>query len=53
MDQNCSEIVSDEELDQMLERAKEFDSFPRIVEAVYRPDDEFLLLRLSDGAPGC
>jgi hypothetical protein len=43
--------TTDEEIDAALERAKEFDSFPRIVEAMYRPESglEFLMLRLSDG----
>jgi len=43
--------TTDEEIDAALERAKAFDSFPRIVEAVYRPEPglEFLMLRLSDG----
>jgi len=43
--------TTDEEIDAALERAKEFDSFPRIVEAIYRPEPglEFLMLRLSNG----
>lgn len=43
--------TTDEEIDTTLERAKEFDDFPRIVEAVYRaePGLEFLMLKLSDG----
>ena len=43
--------TTDEEIDAAIERAKEFDSFPRIVEAAYRgePGLEFLMLRLSDG----
>ena len=43
--------TSDEEIDAAFERAKDFDSFPTIVEAVYRPDPglDFLMLRLSDG----
>jgi hypothetical protein len=43
--------TTDEEIDAALERAKEFDSFPRIVEAIYRPEPglEFLMLRLGDG----
>jgi len=44
-----AETITDEEIDAMLERSKEFDSFPRIVEASYRPADAFLMLRLSDG----
>lgn len=43
--------TTDEEIDAVLERAKAFDNFPRIVEAVYRPEPglEFLMLRLNDG----
>lgn len=43
--------TTDEEIDAALERAKEFDAFPRIVEAAYRgePGLEFLMLKLSDG----
>ena len=43
--------TTDEEIDAALERAKEFDSFPRILEAVYRPEPglEFLMLKVSDG----
>jgi hypothetical protein len=43
--------TTDEEIDAAIERAKEFESFPRIVEAVYRPEPglEFLMLRLTDG----
>ena len=43
--------TSDEEIDAAFERAKDFDHFPKIVEAVYRPDPslDFLMLRLSDG----
>ena len=32
-------MIADEEIDAMLERAKEFDSFPRILEAVRPPFD--------------
>jgi Protein of unknown function (DUF2442) len=44
-------MTTDEEIDAALERAKAFNSFPRIVEAIYRPEPglEFLMLRLSDG----
>jgi hypothetical protein len=44
-------VTTDEEIDAALERAKEFDDFPRIIEARYRPEPglEFLMLRLSDG----
>ncbi len=43
--------TTDEEIDAAIERAKEFDSFPRIVEAAYHPEPglEFLMLRLTDG----
>ncbi len=55
MSQNLSEAIAetitDEEIDAMLERSKEFDSFPRIVEASYHTEAgfEFLHLKLSDG----
>jgi Protein of unknown function (DUF2442) len=43
--------TTDEEIDAAIERAKAFESFPRIVEAAYRPEPglEFLMLKLSDG----
>jgi hypothetical protein len=43
--------TTDEEIDAAIERAKEFASFPRIVDAAYRgePGLEFLMLKLSDG----
>jgi hypothetical protein len=42
---------TDEQIDAAIERSKAFESFPRIVEAVYRsePGLEFLSLRLDDG----
>jgi hypothetical protein len=51
MERHPNDLTTDEEIDAALERAKAFDSFPRIVEAVYRPEPglEFLMLRLSDG----
>jgi hypothetical protein len=51
MAQHPNDMTTDEEIDAAIERAKEFESFPRIVEAVYRgePGLEFLMLRLSDG----
>ena len=51
MDRHPNDVTTDEEIDEAIEQAKEFDSFPRIVEAVYRPEPglEFLMLRLSDG----
>ena len=44
-------VTTEEEIDAALEQAKGFASFPRIVEAAYRPEPglEFLMLRLSDG----
>jgi hypothetical protein len=44
-------MATDEELDEAIEQAKEFESFPRIIEAVYRgePGLEFLMMRLNDG----
>ena len=46
-----SESTTDEEIDAAIERAQAFESFPRIVEAVYRaePGLEFLMMRLDDG----
>jgi hypothetical protein len=51
MDRHPKDRTTDEEIDAALERAKKFDSFPRIVEAVYNPEPgfELLFLRLSDG----
>jgi len=51
MERHPKDLTTDEEIDAALERAKEFDSFPRIVEAAYRPDPgwECLMLRLSNG----
>ena len=51
MDRHPNDLTTDEEIDEAIEQAKEFDSFPRIVEAAYRPEPglEFLMLRLSDG----
>lgn len=42
---------TDEQIDAAIERAKAFEGFPRIVEAVYRsePGFEFLSLKLDDG----
>jgi hypothetical protein len=46
-----SVTTTDEQIDAAIERAKEFESFPRIVEAVYRPEPQFdfLMLRLDNG----
>jgi hypothetical protein len=43
--------TTDEEIDAALERAKDFDSFPRITEAAYHPEPglEFLMLKLTGG----
>ena len=51
MDRHPLDVTTDEEIDASLERAKAFDSFPRIVEAIYRSDRgwECLMLRLSNG----
>ncbi len=51
MDRHPNDLTTDEEIDQALEWAKEFEDEPRILEAVYRPEPglEFLMLRLSDG----
>jgi hypothetical protein len=51
MDQHPDDRTTEEDIDASLERAKEFESFPRIVEAVYRPEHglDFLMLRLDDG----
>ena len=51
MDRHPDDLTTDEEIDAALEQAKAFDSFPKIVEAVYRaePGLEFLMMRLSNG----
>jgi hypothetical protein len=51
MDRHPNDLTTDEEIDAAFERAKAFDGFPRIVEAVYRGEQglEFLMLKLSDG----
>ena len=51
MDRHPNDVTTDEEIDEAIEQAKAFDSFPRIVEAAYRPEAglEFLMLKLSDG----
>ena len=51
MDRHPNDLTTDEEIDAAIEQAKEFASFPRIVEAAYRgePGLEFLMLKLSDG----
>ncbi|MDQ2926036.1 MAG: DUF2442 domain-containing protein [Acidobacteriota bacterium] len=51
MERHPNDLTTDAEIDAAFERAKVFDKFPTIVEAVYRgePGLEFLMLRLSDG----
>jgi len=51
MERHPNDLTTDEEIDASIERAKEFESFPRIVEAVYRPEPglEFLMMKLDDG----
>jgi hypothetical protein len=51
MVQNPSDLITDEEIDLALKQAQAFESFPRIVEAVYRPEPglELLMLKLDDG----
>ena len=51
MDRHPNDLTTDAEIDAALGRAKQFDSFPTIVEAVYRTEPElrFLMLRLSNG----
>jgi len=51
MERHPNDLTTDAEIDAALERAKAFDTFPRIVEAEFHTDAkvEFLRLRLSDG----
>lgn len=51
MERHPSDLTTDAEIDASLERAKAFDSFPRITEAKYRsePGWECLMLCLSNG----
>jgi hypothetical protein len=51
MERHPNDLTTDEEIEEAFERAKAFDSFPTIVEAVYRGEAgwECLMLRLSDG----
>lgn len=42
-------VTTDEEIEAALEEARNAPPEPLVVEAVYRPGDEFLMLRLSDG----
>ena len=51
MDRHPNDRTTDEEIDESLERAKAFESFPRIVEAEFHSDGKvpFLHLGLNDG----
>jgi hypothetical protein len=51
MERHPNDLTTDEEIDAALERAKEFESFPRIAEAAYLsgPGFEFLMLKLDNG----
>ena len=51
MDRHPNNLTTDADINAALEGAKQVDSFPTIVEAVYRgePELRFLMLRLSDG----
>jgi hypothetical protein len=51
MEQHPNDLTTDAEIDAALERAKLFESYPRIVEAVYRAETgwECLMIRLDNG----
>jgi hypothetical protein len=51
MERHPNDITTDAEIDAAFERAKKFDSFPRIVEAAYHsePGAEYLHLKLNTG----
>ena len=51
MEAHPNDLTTDADIDAALESAKQFDSFPTIVQAVYRSEPElrFLMLRLSNG----
>ena len=52
MDKHPNDRTTDEEIDEAIARAKEFDdSFPRIVEAVFHaePELDLFVLKLDDG----
>ena len=51
MDHHRNDRTTDAEIGTSLQRAREFDTFPTIVEAAYHPEPElqFLMLRLSSG----
>ena len=51
MEPLAEDSTTDAEIDASLERAKDFESFPRIVEVAYHaePGLDFLMLRLDDG----
>ena len=52
MEMQTNDMITDEQIDAAIARAKDFESFPRIVEAVYHPEPgfEFLMLKLDNGA---
>ena len=52
METQANDMITDAELDAAIARAKDFESFPRIAEAVYHPEPgfEFLMLKLDNGA---
>jgi hypothetical protein len=51
MERHPNDLTTDAEIDAAFERAKKFDSFPRIVEAAYHPGpgEEYLSLKLNTG----
>lgn len=51
MEQHPKNLTTDLEIDEAIEQAKEFDHYPRIVEAIYRPEPELdlFMLKLDDG----
>jgi hypothetical protein len=51
MDRHPNDRTTEADIDAAFERAKMWDTFPTIVEAVYHPEPgmEFLMMKLSDG----
>ena len=51
MDRHPNDLTTDQEIDDALARARDFESFPRIVSAVFRvePELNLLILELSNG----
>ena len=51
MDRHSNDLTTDEAIDRALEQAREFESEPRIVQAIYHaePDLDLLILKLTDG----